>query len=119
MTLRLTDTPESRTHYPFAFRLDITATVQDGALTFACEVHNRGSEPLPYGLGFHPAFPWPFAGGERTAGGGYAVRFEQPERPAVPEVGPGGLLVRSERALPSPATPCPSIPRCSPRRWCS
>ncbi|UHC18834.1 aldose 1-epimerase family protein [Methylobacterium currus] len=100
VTLRLTDTPDTRTHYPFAFRLDITATVRDGVLAFACEVHNPGPEPLPYGLGFHPAFPWPFAGGERAAGGGYAVRFEHPERPAVPEVGPGGLLVRSERPLP-------------------
>ena len=100
VTLRLADTPASRTSYPFAFRLDITATVRDGALSFACEIHNPGADPLPYGLGFHPAFPWPFAGGERAAGGGYAVRFAHPERPAVPEVGVGGLLVRSERTLP-------------------
>ena len=79
---------------------DIAATVRDGALAFACEVHNPGPEPLPYGLGFHPAFPWPFADGVRAAGGGYAVRFDEPERPAVPEVGAGGLLVRTERPLP-------------------
>ena len=98
--LRLSETPETLAHYPFPFRLDITATVAPGRLAFLCEVVNTGSSPLPYGLGFHPAFPWPFAGGERRAGGGYAVRFEHPEQPAAPEVGPGGLLLRTQRPVP-------------------
>ncbi|GJD47680.1 Protein LacX, plasmid [Methylobacterium crusticola] len=100
VTLRLADTPGSRAAYPFAFRLDITAVAREAGLAFTCEIANPGPAPLPYGLGFHPAFPWPFAGGTRAAGGGYAVRFEHPERPAVPEVGPGGLLLRRERPLP-------------------
>ncbi len=100
VTLRLEDDAGTRAHYPFAFRLDVTARVAPGSLAFDLTVTNPGDTPLPYGLGFHPAFPWPFAGGERRAGGGYAVLFEQAERPFVPEVGEGGLLVRSERALP-------------------
>ena len=98
-TLRLEDGPETRAHYPFAFRLDITVQVRPRGLDFTIEVVNPGPVPLPYALGFHPAFPWPFAGGAR-AGGDYAVVFEHPERPMVPEVGPGGLLVRTERAIP-------------------
>ncbi|MFE1601387.1 aldose 1-epimerase family protein [Methylobacterium sp. ID0610] len=98
--LRLTETAETLARYPFPFRLDIAAQVEAGRLAFACEVTNPSGAPLPYALGFHPAFPWPFADGERRAGGGYAVRFEQPERPAAPEVGPGGLLRRDERPVP-------------------
>ncbi|ACL55290.1 aldose 1-epimerase family protein [Methylobacterium nodulans] len=98
--LRLTETPETLTRFPFRFRLDIAARVEAGRLAFACEVANTDTAPLPYALGFHPAFPWPFAGGERRAGGGYAVRFAQAERPAAPEVGPGGLLLRTERSVP-------------------
>lgn len=104
VTLRLTDDAGTRAHYPFAFRLDVTARVSAGSLAFDLTVTNPGDTPLPYGLGFHPAFPWPFAGGERRAGGGYAVEFEAAERPFVPEVGEGGLLVRSEREVPLDGT---------------
>ena len=100
VTLRLTDDAGTRAHYPFAFRLDVTARVTPRSLAFDLAVTNPGETSLPYALGFHPAFPWPFAGGERRAGGGYAVVFERAERPHVPEVGAGGLLVRSERTLP-------------------
>ncbi|GJE29065.1 aldose 1-epimerase family protein [Methylobacterium organophilum] len=98
--LRLTDDAATRAHFPFAFQLDIAARIRPGGLDFAIAVANPGAEPLPYALGFHPAFPWPFAGGERRAGGGYHVAFEAPERPFVPEVGPGGLLLRRERPAP-------------------
>ncbi len=99
VTLRLADDAQTRTHYPFAFQLDITARARPSGLDFAVRVANSGAAPLPYGIGFHPAFPWPFAGGERR-GGGYRVVFEQPERPSVPEVGPGGVLLHEERAVP-------------------
>lgn len=99
VSLRLTDGPATRPHYPFPFRLEIDARISANGLAFEIRVTNPGQAPLPYALGFHPAFPWPFAEGERRAGGGYAVVFEAAERPFVPEVGPGGLLVRSERAL--------------------
>lgn len=100
VSLRLSDSEATRVHFPFAFRLTIEARITPNGLAFAIEVENPGEVPLPYALGFHPAFPWPFAGGERRAGGGYAVLFEAAERPFVPEVGAGGLLVRSERPLP-------------------
>lgn len=100
LTLRLTDGPETRAHYPYPFRLDVTARIGPSLLDFEIWIENTGPTPLPYGLGFHPAFPWPFAGGARAAGGGYAVAFEHPERPLAPEVGPGGLLLREERPLP-------------------
>lgn len=116
--LRLADSVETRVHYPYAFRLDITARVGPGRLAFEIEIENTDAVSLPYGLGFHPAFPWPFAGGTRAAAGGYAVRFEAPERPFAPEVGPGGLLLREERPIPLEGATLPSIRRSSPRPWC-
>jgi galactose mutarotase-like enzyme len=100
VTLRLEDGPETRAHYPFAFQLEVTARVRDRGLDFDVVVRNPGPDALPYALGFHPAFPWPFAGGERARGGGYAVVFEHPERAFAPEVGEGGLLLRDERPVP-------------------
>ncbi|QIJ75233.1 aldose 1-epimerase family protein [Methylobacterium sp. NI91] len=100
VSLSLSDDEATRAHFPFPFRLTIEARIAPRALDFRICVENPGETPLPYALGFHPAFPWPFADGERRAGGGYAVLFEEAERPFVPEVGAGGLLVRSERALP-------------------
>ena len=98
--LRLADSDATRAHYPFPFRLDIEARVRPGSLDLDVTVANPGTEPLPYALGFHPAFPWPFADGERRAEGGYRVVFERPERAMAPEVGPGGLLLREERPIP-------------------
>jgi galactose mutarotase-like enzyme len=100
VTLRLTDGPETRAHYPFAFRLDIAARVRPAGLDLDVTVANPGAVPLPYALGFHPAFPWPFAGGTRARDGGYAVAFEEAERPFAPQVGPGGLLLRDEQPIP-------------------
>ncbi|TXM53957.1 aldose 1-epimerase family protein [Methylobacterium sp. WL120] len=110
VTLRLTETSETLAHYPFRFRLDVTARVRPAGLDFAVVVHNPGDTALPYGLGFHPAFPWPFAGGTRAADGGYAVEFEQAERAGVPEVGPGGLLLREERPIHLDGTTLPLDP---------
>jgi galactose mutarotase-like enzyme len=98
--LRLTDGPETRRHYPFAFRLDVAARVRPAGLDLEVTVANPGDAPLPYALGFHPAFPWPFAGGARAKDGGYAVAFEQAERPFAPQVGPSGLLLRGEQPIP-------------------
>lgn len=100
VTLRLEDGPETRARYPFAFRLDVAARVRAAGLDLDVRVANTGDAPLPYALGFHPAFPWPFAGGARAGGGGYAVAFEHAERPFAPQVGPGGLLLRDEQPLP-------------------
>ena len=108
--LRLTDSAETRVHYPYAFRLDITARVGPSLLDFEVWIENTDTRALPYGLGFHPAFPWPFAGGTRAAGGGYAVRFAQPERPFAPEVGAGGLLLREERPIPLEGATLPLDP---------
>lgn len=110
VTLRLTDGPETRAHYPFAFRFDVAARVRPAGLDLDVTVANPGTVPLPYALGFHPAFPWPFAGGTRAKEGGYAVEFEHAERPFAPQVGPGGLLLREEQPIPMAGDSLPLDP---------
>lgn len=95
--LRLTDSEATWAHYPFAFGFDVVASL--GATTFALafEVENRDSRDLPYGLGFHPAFPWPLAGDRKE---GHAVIFEAEENSSVPDVAPGGVLRPGSRNIP-------------------
>jgi galactose mutarotase-like enzyme len=95
--LRLVDTDETRASFPFAFRLDIVATLAADTLSLEFEVENTGADAMPYALGFHPAFPWPLAGHGKD---GHRVSFEAEERNSVPEVAPGGLLARRTRDVP-------------------
>ena len=108
VTLRLTDSEATREHYPFAFRLDVTVRLEDGGLHLGFEVTNTGEEPMPYGLGFHPAFPWPLPAG--TGRQGHRVAFAEAERPDVPEIAEGGLLARRTRQIPLDGRHLPLAP---------
>jgi len=55
----LTDSKDSRAAYPFAFALRITHRLDGATLHVTAEVSNTGDAPMPFGLGFHPAFNWP------------------------------------------------------------
>jgi galactose mutarotase-like enzyme len=95
--LRLTDGEGTRGSYPFPFVLDVTCKLDPAAFSLAFEVTNTGETPMPYALGFHPAFLWPFDAPDRS---GHRVVFDAPESDLVPEVAPGGLLARRTRAIP-------------------
>lgn len=58
-THALRDTADSRSAYPFPFALYITHRLDGPTLHVQAEVHNSGTEPMPFGFGFHPAFRWP------------------------------------------------------------
>lgn len=104
---RLADTATTREHYPFAFRLDVTVELRPAELSLAFEVANTGERAMPYALGFHPAFPWPFAANDKT---GHRVVFEAEESAEVPEVSPGGLLARTSRRVPMNGRELPLSP---------
>lgn len=95
--LTLVDSEASRAVYPFAFRLTLAYHLTRDRLTVAFEVENRGHRTMPFALGFHPGFPWPFDGFPRT---NHAAVFDRDERPDVPVIAPGGLF--SEARLPVP-----------------
>jgi galactose mutarotase-like enzyme len=58
-TLVLADDADSRARYPFAFRLDVTYTLEPQQLGVTFDITNTGNEPLPASIGAHPAFNWP------------------------------------------------------------
>jgi galactose mutarotase-like enzyme len=54
----------SKAAYPFDFRLTLRHAIEGRQLTVTADVSNTGLVPLPFGLGFHPAFAWPLPGAE-------------------------------------------------------
>ncbi len=65
VTLTLTDGEETRAVYPFRFRLNVTYRLTDGGIDVRADVHNTGSDTLPFALGFHPWLNVPFDGVSR------------------------------------------------------
>lgn len=96
--LRLRADEATRRHYPFSFRLDITLALSPTTFVVSAEVANEGPEPMPYALGFHPGFAWPFDAATRD---GHHVAFAADEVPEVPGIVPVvGLLERRLRPIP-------------------
>src|SRR5690606_5355030 len=69
----------------------------DTTFSAAFAVTNSGDVPMPYALGFHPGFCWPFAGGRSEE---YAVVFAEEERAEVPIITADGLFSHGQRAVP-------------------
>jgi galactose mutarotase-like enzyme len=59
----LTDSPATRRHYPFPFRLELDYALDAAALRIEARIVNTGGGILPASFGFHPGFRWPLADG--------------------------------------------------------
>jgi galactose mutarotase-like enzyme len=94
---RLADNDATRAAFPFPFRLGISYRLAPGSLTASFLVENPGHSPLPYALGLHPGFAWPFTTGERDD---YRVEFESAEQAEVPVITPEGLFSSVPRPVP-------------------
>jgi galactose mutarotase-like enzyme len=94
--LVLTDNEATRTRYPFAFRLEVTYTVDSADLNVAFDISNTGDENLPASIGAHPAFNWPLLPG--LAKEAYALHFSHDEPAPIRRL-EGGLM----RAKPEPS----------------
>jgi galactose mutarotase-like enzyme len=88
----LVATEASKAAYPFDFRLTLRHAIEGRKLTVTAEVSNTGSVPLPFGLGFHPAFAWPLP---RADGREHTVVLDNAAEPA---------LVRIENGLRKPGS---------------
>ncbi len=75
VVLGLRDSDETRSHYPFAFGLHVSYELSGRTLTTTYVVENRDERPLPYALGWHPAFVWPLDGAPEE----HVVDFDEPE----------------------------------------
>lgn len=54
--LVLASSPETRTQYPFDFRVEMGFKLMSGTLEIGLTFRNTGTVPLPYNYGFHPYF---------------------------------------------------------------
>ena len=86
----------TRAAYPFDFRLSVTHALFGAKLTVAAEVENLDSRPMPFGLGYHPAFVWPLPG---AAGKPHTVTLDNGAEP--PYLGLDNGLITPQK-LPSP-----------------
>lgn len=75
----LTDSPETRVRFPFAFLYQVTFTAREDTLTVAYQVENRSEQTMYFGLGAHPGFQVPLAEGERFED--YSLTFSAPCAP--------------------------------------
>ena len=95
--LALSDDPETRARYPFAFRLEVTYAIDGADLDVAFEIINTGDETLPASLGGHPAFNWPLL--PALPKEAYTLTFAQNESAPIRRLA-GGLM--RPQAEPSP-----------------
>jgi galactose mutarotase-like enzyme len=86
----------SKAVYPFDFLLSLTHSLAGRTLTVAADVTNTGSVPLPFGIGYHPAFAWPLPGAE---GRPHVVQLDNGAEPALVRL-ENGLRLTEMRASP-------------------
>ncbi|WP_017325005.1 hypothetical protein [Synechococcus sp. PCC 7336] len=56
LTVTLTDTPATRSVYPFAFELNFTYRLTGSQLAIEQQFRNRSQNIMPFSIGFHPYF---------------------------------------------------------------
>jgi galactose mutarotase-like enzyme len=88
----------TRAVYPFAFSLVIEHRLAGRAISVTAEVRNLDEKPMPFGVGFHPAFLWPLPGRE---GEKHRVVLDNGAEPLMVQLAEG--LVKPGK-LPSPFT---------------
>lgn len=86
----------SRSSFPFEFLLSLEHRVEGRAVVVTAGVTNRDHRPMPFGIGFHPAFVWPLPGCEGLE---HSVVLDNGGEPGLVRLS-GGLIVPEE--LPSP-----------------
>jgi aldose 1-epimerase len=50
------DAPESLAHWPADYRIMLTVSLEVNQLSFVARIDNPDTNPLPFGLGYHPYF---------------------------------------------------------------
>ncbi|MFB9984497.1 aldose 1-epimerase family protein [Mesorhizobium kowhaii] len=96
-TLVLADDADTRTHYPFAFRLAVTYTLDRQQLGVTFDITNTGEEPLPASIGAHPAFNWPLL--PDLAKTDYQLTFADAEPAPIRRL-KDGLLLKTPQPTP-------------------
>lgn len=67
VSMELSDSPETKKAFPFAFRMEVTYELRDGLLYFQQVIENRDHAAMPFSAGIHPYLPVPLkADGQRN-----------------------------------------------------
>lgn len=88
--------PTSKTIFPFDFLLSLEHRVVGRAVTVTADVHNLDHRPLPFGIGFHPAFVWPLPDSDGLV---HVVTLDNGASPELVRLS-GGLVQRNALASP-------------------
>ena len=97
-TFTLTDSTTTRVAYPFAFRLDVTFTLDAATLNIDVTIANPGTASLPASFGFHPAFAWPLPYGVARAD--HRIVFDRDEPGALKTIAADGTIGATTRPTP-------------------
>ena len=97
ITLELCSNAETRSRFPYAFRLVSTFTIEADTLHHTLTVENLDDEAMPFGIGYHPAFVIPFD--EAHTATDYEFRFSEMESPLCLNCLPTGLVQNDHYSL--------------------
>lgn len=97
VVLSLADSEESRRSYPFPFALKVTYVLTAAELQITFDVINTGQKPMPYSIGFHPGFRWPFAQGAKD---GYSLHLPANKTVLGSRLTPSGLMEPGRSEVP-------------------
>ena len=78
MTFNISSDDETLPSYPFFFIFKISFKLENNKLIVSYSVQNTGDEKMYFGLGAHPGFNVPFAGGNFED---YEIEFDSPCKP--------------------------------------
>lgn len=98
LVMRLADTAETRSHYPYAFVLDMEFALEGATLAMTAHLTNPAATPLLASFGYHPAFAWPLPYGTPRAD--HRITFANDEPGELREISPDGLIAPEMRATP-------------------
>ena len=90
IVLELCASPETLKTFPYEFRLVSTFTLEGDTVHHTLTVENLDTDKLPFGIGYHPAFPVPFD--DKHAATDYELRFSDVESPICINNLPLGLM---------------------------
>jgi galactose mutarotase-like enzyme len=90
ITFSLSEDEETLQHYPFAFILSITYTLEKNRLFVSYEVENSGQNQLYFSIGAHPAFALPMVKGTQFSD--YYLDFNKTETAEKWPLNESGLI---------------------------
>lgn len=97
LTVGLASNAKTLRIYPFEFDLAVSYRLIQAGLEVTLAVRNCGHRSMPFALGLHPGFRWPFSALSAQA---HAIVFEHAEASEVPVITAGGLLAGTHRGVP-------------------